>query len=318
MPSDTASSALPSGKEPPRRPEDVAARVDLADLRAVLQHGRPPARVGTVDETVLCVHGLGHDSWDFAPLAVQCPRDLSLRTFDLPGFGPARIDDAAPTAVVLADLVNAIAAEARALPRPPVVVASSLGGHAALLAALEHPGVFAGMVLLSPGGLVEVPQAMQAVLRGYYSADAIMGRPDDEIIRNSRRIFANPHPLGEALAVRKLSLHRADRAIKERFAVPFASVCDDVFKRPVLGEVHHLKGLPLSVIFGSGDVVVPLSSGRALESRADARLHILDRCGHCAHLEDIDRTATLVFAFAHETFARAAIAQPLGGPHVPR
>ena len=36
-----------------------------------------------------------------------------------------------------------------------------------------------------------------------------MGRPDDEIVRNSRRIFVGPHPLSDALAVRKLSLHRA-------------------------------------------------------------------------------------------------------------
>lgn len=287
----------------------MPAHVDEALLRRVLADGRPPARSGAGDDVLLCVHGLGHDSWDYAPLAAACPSDLAVHTFDLPGFGPARLDDAAPRTVVLADLAGAIVAAARALPRPPVVVASSLGGHAALIAALENPGVFAGLALLSPGGLVEVPTPMQQVLRNYYSAESIMGRPDDEIVRNSRRIFVAPHPLSDALAVRKLSLHRADRALKERFAVPFASVCDDVFKRPVLKEVNQLKGLPMSVVFGSGDVVVPLSSGRLLESHCGARLHILDRAGHCPHLEAIDRTGAILFSFARQVFAgRASVA----------
>jgi pimeloyl-ACP methyl ester carboxylesterase len=46
------------------------------------------------------------------------------------------------------------------------------------MAALDHPELFAGIALLSPGGLVQVPTATQAVLRAYYGVDAIMNRPD--------------------------------------------------------------------------------------------------------------------------------------------
>lgn len=289
----------------PLRPEDVPGVVDVGLLKAVLAAGRPAPRAGDADNALLCVHGLGHDAWDFGPLQRARPADLSVVTYDLPGFGPARVDDKAPAPVTLAILAASIVEAARQLPRPPVVVASSLGGHAALIAALEHPGVFAGLALLSPGGLVEVPSAMQSVLRNYYSVDAIIGRPDDEIVRNSRRIFVRPHTLSDALAVRKLSLHRAPRTTKEKFALPFATVCDDVFKRPVLSDVHRLKGLPMTVLFGDGDVVVPLSSGRYLEDRCGAKLHILERCGHCPHLEDIDRTAAILFAFARNVFASA-------------
>lgn len=288
----------------PTRPEDVPAVVDVGLLREVLRSGRPQPRAGDARETLLCVHGLGHDAWDFAPLQQARPADLSVVAVDLPGFGPGRVDDKAPAPVTLAILAAAIVEEAQKLPRPPVVVASSLGGHAALIAALENPGAFAGLALLSPGGLVEVPQAMQAVLRGYYSVDAIVGRPDDEIVRNSRRIFVRPHTLSDALAVRKLALHRSPRTTKEKFAVPFASVCDDVFKRPVLNEVHRLKGLPMSVLFGDGDVVVPLSSGRYLEDRCGAKLHILERTGHCPHLENVERSGEIIFNFARHVFER--------------
>ncbi|MDP2340487.1 MAG: alpha/beta hydrolase [Deltaproteobacteria bacterium] len=301
--------------ELPTTPDALPADVDVALLRQVLAAGRPAARAGAGDDVVLCVHGLGHDAWDFGPLQAHRPADVSVLTFDLPGFGPARIDDTAPQRVLMADLVDAVTAAARALPRPPVLVGSSLGGHAALMAALAHPGLFAGLVLLSPGGLVEVPSAMQSMLRGYYGVDAILNRPDEEIVRNSKRIFVRPHTRSDALAVRKLALHRSPREIRERFAVPFASLCDDVFKHPVLADVHRLKGLPMSVLFGDGDVVVPLSSGRFLEDRCDARLHILRGVGHCPHLEDAAGTAALVFAFARDVFANAHTA---GVSHVSR
>lgn len=287
----------------PTRPEDVPAVVDDALVRAVLLRGRPPERAGAAPETVLTVHGLGHDRWDFGPLTALCPPDLSIVNLELPGFGPARLDDAAPTTITMADLKNAVLAAAKALPRPPVVCASSLGGHAALMAALEEPGLFAGLALLSPGGLVEVPSALQATLRAYYSVDAILNRPDDEIVKNSRRIFVRAHPQSDLLATRKLTLHRAARALKLNFATPFASICDDVFRHPVLAHIEQLRGLPITVLFGDGDVVVPLSSGRALEARAGAKLTILDRTGHCPHLEDAPRTADIVFGFAHRVFA---------------
>jgi pimeloyl-ACP methyl ester carboxylesterase len=305
----SSSSPLPEGVPAavPLVPADVPAAVSVALLRATLAHGRPPAQAGAsgTGRHVLFVHGLGHDAWDFAPLVSRLPDDVVGRAFDLPGFGPGVLD-APPLSLTMAMLVEALVVQARACPRPPVVVASSLGGHVALLAALADPGLFAGLVLLAPGGLVEVPRPMQAVLRKYYAMDAILDRGDDEIVGNSRRIFVRPNALCEQLAARKLAWHRAPMEAKLAFATPFSSIIDDVFARPVLADVHRLRGLPMLTIFGAGDVVVPLSSGRALEDRCRARLLILDRVGHCPHLEVADVVAGHAFAFAQQVFADAA------------
>jgi pimeloyl-ACP methyl ester carboxylesterase len=307
-PSSTSSPASLAASGPvPLRPEDVPAHVSVELLRAVLAAGRPPAQAGTSTDGrhVLFVHGLGHDAWDFGPLMQRLPDGVVGHAVDLPGFGPGLLDEPSPSSLTLAQLQDSVLAQARACPRPPVVVASSLGGHAALLAALFQPGAFAGLVLLAPGGLVEAPQPTQAVLKKYYAVDAIKARRDDEIVANSRRIFSRPHPLCEQLAARKLCWHRAPDDLKDRFARPFSTVIDDVFLRPVLRDVHRLKGLPMLVIFGAGDVVVPLSAGRLLESACKARLVILDRIGHCPHLEDADTTARLVFDFVDATFDAA-------------
>jgi pimeloyl-ACP methyl ester carboxylesterase len=294
--------------ELPRRPQDVPDAVDDALLAAVLADGRPPLAVGSAPETILYVHGLGHDAWDFGRMVERhnSESQLSARVMDMPGFGPPLLDKPA-TPVTMAMLVDAVVQAARACPRPPVICASSLGGHVALFAAMQHPGVFAGLSLLAPGGLVEVPSATQAVLRAYYSVDGIMGRKDDEIVRNSRRIFVRPQAVSEALATRKLCWHRSSRAMKERFAVPFSSIVGDVFGCYLGGSIHQLQGVPMQVIFGEGDVVVPLSSGRLLERACGARLHILRGVGHTPHLEDPDTTWRLVSDFARAAFAGTPI-----------
>lgn len=296
----------------PRRPEDVPPAVADELLQALLHDGRPPAQSGADNGApVLFVHGLGHDAWDFGPVVERVLRtapSLSLRAFDLPGFGPA-LAEKPPTAITLADLTAALVAQAKACARPPVVVASSLGGHVALMAALAEPGLFAGLSLLAPGGLVAVPTPTQAVLRAYYTVDAIMGRADADIVRNSRRIFVRPVEASDRLATRKLAWHRASTANKERFAVPFSSIVDDVFRRYVGDVVHRLKGLPMQVIFGEGDVVVPLASGRLLERNAGASLHIMRGVGHTPHLEDPDTTWRLIERF---------VLSMQGEPNVPR
>jgi pimeloyl-ACP methyl ester carboxylesterase len=305
----------PSPDPVPLRPDAVPASVSVAALRAILQANRPPPRCGVSADNrhVAFVHGLGHDAWDFGPLVARLPDGVVGHAVDLPGFGPGLLD-APPTTLSLAMLEQSVLSQARACPRPPVVVASSLGGHAALGAALAHPEAFSGLCLLAPGGLIEIPRPTQAVLKKYYAVDAIKGRSDDEIVANSRRIFARPHPLGEQLAARKLAWHRSPDDVKQRFALPFSTVIDDVFVQPVLPHVHRLRDrLPILVIFGAGDVVVPLVAGRVLEDRCRARLVILDRVGHCPHLEAPDATAELVFDFVCATFAAAPVV-PSTGP----
>jgi pimeloyl-ACP methyl ester carboxylesterase len=93
--------------------------------------------------------------------------------------------------------------------------------------------------------------------------------------------------------------------MKERFAVPFASIVPDVWGHYLGDVVHRLKGLPMQVIFGEGDVVVPLSSGRLLERACGARLSILRSVGHTPHLEDPDTTWQLVRSFADDVFVAA-------------
>lgn len=290
------------------RPEDVPSRVSDELLFAVLRHGRPSGQEGEIEvggarcptvqkgrgRPVLCVHGLGHDAWDFAPLFDAGLGDVALLALDLPGFGLA---DKPAYDVTLALLVEAVLGAAERCARPPVVVASSLGGHVALLAAEREPDAFDALFLVAPGGLEAASDSATALARAYYSFDAICARADDDVVRNSRRIFVGPHPAREALAARKLALHRSSH--KSSFARAFASIVDDVFRHPLADRIAEIR-VPMRLVFGDGDIIVPAAVGLRVAERHGLELTVLEGVGHLPMVEAPDAFAHALAGFLDE------------------
>lgn len=287
-------------------PDDVPAHVsaELAHAwvealhpraaRAVLEVqgvGFPLFRKGE-GAPLLFVHGLGHDASDFLPCFLDPPDGFEVAALDLPGFGLA---DKPRRDYPLALLREAVLCAAASLPSPPVVVGSSLGGHVAALAARAQPGAFAGLVLVAPGGLSVTPFAMQAVAKRYYSHQAVMARSDDDIVRNARRIFAEPSPAREAQAARKLALHRSP--LRETFAWPFAEVVRGVFDEPIGGFLGSLS-LPLHLVSGERDLVVSALECRIAADRAKLPFHLLRGLGHLPMREDPARFAATLLPLA--------------------
>lgn len=302
----------------PTRPEAVASRVDDAQLAATLRAGQPAglsgAEHGVLDvrgigcptvalgrgAPILCIHGLGHDSFDWTPFFVQCTQataagraNVRVHAIDLPGFGLA--DKPADATYDLQLLVDAVLAVADACGAPPVVVASSLGGHIAILAALQRPTAFARMFLCAPGGLVSAPSPMQALLRAYYGVDAIAGRPEGELVTNSRKIFATGgSAVDDVLAARKLSVRRSSRA--REFAVPFAGYVDDVFRHGIFDRMRDLR-VPVAILVGERDMVVAPDACAAAARSISCRFTVMPNVGHCPHLEAPAPFADAVLSF---------------------
>lgn len=293
-------------------PERVPASLDDDAVAAALRAGRPEGAAGVITvlgagcptvgagagRPVLLVHGLGHDLWDWAPFFVRCSTKAQLLALDLPGFGladkPAVLEGGRRWDLQV--FVDAVKAAAASLPAPPVVVGSSLGGHLAMLAALQAPALFSRLVLANPGGLMDAGFIVQTTVRAYYAEAAICARSDEEIVRNSRRIFARPgHPLDDALAARKLAVHRSGR--RAEFARPFAAVCDDVFRHGVRQRLGELR-VPCLFLSGSADVVVPPDVVASAARDMGARFMMFDNVGHCPHLEAPDAFADAVIPFA--------------------
>jgi len=305
-------------------PADVPAHVDdellAATLRAAWPTGTqqttlsvaglsfPLLSLGSGDVDVLCVHGLGHDCADFAPLFARRPDGVRLHALDLPGFGVA---DKGPARVDLPLLADALDTAIAHLGRSVSLIASSLGGHVALLSLLRgseasHVSVsqrniaraaVRALVLAAPGGLATATAGQAALARAYYGEEAISARSEDELLRNSHRIFVKG--IGDAdsrrIAARKLAIHRSPS--RRAFARPFASVVDSVFDHPLADRFASLD-LPVLLVRGSHDVVVeraPLVVAAARAPRAE--LVELTGIGHLPMVEDADRFARLAFDF---------------------
>jgi pimeloyl-ACP methyl ester carboxylesterase len=98
-------------------------------------------------DPLIALHPLALDAGAFAGVAqVLACQNLRTLAVDLPGFGktPALEEPLTP-----ARLAAPVIELARSLERPPLLVGMSMGGRVALEAALTHPKLFRGIVLVA-------------------------------------------------------------------------------------------------------------------------------------------------------------------------
>ena len=267
--------------------------------RVRLLRGGPPH--GT---PVVLVHGGGSDnaaiSWFqvFGALARSHP----VLALDLPGSGYTTgvpIDGRPSAMADLAVEVIAGAGVARA-----VWIGVSMGGDVVLNVGLRHPGRVAGLVLVAPGGLVERFRNA-ASQRAAWLAARLPDRVLLPLLRWANRftgtaLRAMVHdPATVAPEVRDEMVREARR--------PGAGLGYLRYNQAVLGPrgmTNDLSGsvgaitAPALFFHGRRDGLVPPSgSVRAAAAMPDARVVLLEDCGHWAQLEAGERFLAEVAAF---------------------
>jgi pimeloyl-ACP methyl ester carboxylesterase len=296
------------------RPEDVPARVHSADLENQLLFNRPQGHQQVLStphgelfwveagsgRPVLFVHGLGHDAWDWRPLFERRPQGLKYAALDLPGFGLSELD---PRPGIVERMRDAVLHAATILEEKPIVVGSSLGGHLALLAALKAPDAFAGLLLVSPGGLYLPPTPMRRMAQELYRFENLVGRSDADVVAGARRIFSTPHKKREELAARKLAIHRSEK--KRAYMAPFAQLVAEVFDHNVGEDLGRLDQ-PVEMVFGDRDAIVPHPLVKKVATRWRIPFHLLHEVGHLPMVEAPQRFGQIAHAFFNRVFQSEA------------
>lgn len=108
-------------------------------------------------QPVLCLHGAGHASGDFALMAERLKSDFEIIALDWPGHGQSPDCGRPPSAAHYASIAEG-ALEALYLERP-VLMGSGIGGAAALIAAARHPERYAALILCNMPGLAPIGPA---------------------------------------------------------------------------------------------------------------------------------------------------------------
>jgi pimeloyl-ACP methyl ester carboxylesterase len=258
-----------------------------------------PAALG---EPALCVHGLEGSSRNWTDLMDLLRPALAVEALDLPGFGdsPPRPDGRYSIAA-LAQTVTALIKR-----RGPVhLIGNSLGGAVCVKVAATRPDLVRTLTLVSPAlpdsrprldllrfPLISLPRVGTRLLRRYQALP-----PENRVADVITNCYSDPGLFPQArFAAEVAELTRRD-SLDYSAAALVGSIRTLTAETLRVGRARAWRDAaritaPSLVIYGSHDRLVDARmAGRAARAFAHARIVVLPRTGHLAHMEHPDAVA---------------------------
>ena len=237
-------------------------------------------QVGEGDRRVVLLHGFGgnKDNWLFNLEALAEGR--TVYALDFPGHGESdkRVGDGS-----VAGLGTTVAGFLDALGIDKVdLVGHSMGAAGAMAVAVAAPGRVRSLALLAPAGLGQ--EINTGYLRGFVGAQSRR-----ELKPHVEKLFADPALVTREMLENLLKFKRLDGAQAALTTVLEGFVSGDV-QAAVLVEPVAALGIPILVVAGAEDQVIPAGHGAALGGKAEVQ--VLEGKGHMVHLEaagDVNR-----------------------------
>ncbi len=246
---------------------------------------------------VLFVHGLGsagYLEWRFNLPALA--RSHRVYAPDLPGFGRSDKPEAGYGIPLFARVIEQYI---RARRLKPVLVGASLGGRVALEVALRSPGSVRRLVLVNSLGVVRpnvqplyplllLPRVGEGVLR--VVKEALHRLPADAIRGGARRFLGLrgdvDRVLDEPYLARLREMHAAEGYPRAYTATVRSLANPDAYRSDSLLARLAGTGLPVLLIWGEGDRLLPLARVRLAHQRLPgAQLEVIQGAGHAPQAE---------------------------------
>ncbi len=276
--------------------------VSLGDYE-VFVRSAPGPQAPEDAEPALCVHGLEGSSRNWTDLIDLLRNRLACEAMDLPGFGdsPPRPDGRYSTAA-LAQTVVALIEKKQA---PVHLIGNSLGGAVCVKVAATRPDLLKTLTLISPA-LPDSRPRLDLIRFPVMSLPRVGSRlvKQYQVLPPERRVadvittcYGEPALFQQArFATEVAELTRRDE-LGHAAAVLIGSV--RTLTAEFLRKGRHSAWrdaarvtAPTLVIYGSRDRLVDARmAGRAAHQFADARVVVLPRTGHVAHMEHPDAVA---------------------------
>jgi pimeloyl-ACP methyl ester carboxylesterase len=276
--------------------------VSLGDYE-VFVRSAPGPQAPEDAEPALCVHGLEGSSRNWTDLIDLLRIRLACDAMDLPGFGdsPPRPDGRYSIAA-LAQTVIALAEKKQA---PVHLIGNSLGGAVCVKVAATRPDLIKTLTLISPAlpdsrprldlirfPVMSMPRVGARVVKQYQVLP-----PERRVADVITTCYGDPSLFSsDRFAIEVAELTRRDE-LGHAAAVLIGSV--RTLTAEFLRKGRHSAWrdaarvtAPTLVIYGSRDRLVDARmAGRAAHQFADARVVVLPRTGHVAHMEQPDAVA---------------------------
>lgn len=229
---------------------------------------------------VLLLHGFGADlnTWMFSqPALAEGRRVIAL---DLPGHGGSAKEVGAGNVERLTDAVEG-AAGALGIERAHLV-GHSMGGAVAASLALRRPELAATLTLIASAGLG--PDINAAFIDGFVRASRRR-----EAIEVPGLLVHDPALVSRAMVEDVLRYKRLDGVAAALSTIAEAWFTGGRQSLDLTEQIAALQ-LPIQIIWGREDRIIPVSHAEALAARVP--VHILDQTGHLPHMEkagDVNR-----------------------------
>jgi pimeloyl-ACP methyl ester carboxylesterase len=276
--------------------------VSLGDYE-VFVRSAPGPQAPEDAEPALCVHGLEGSSRNWTDLIDLLRTRLACDAMDLPGFGdsPPRPDGRYSIAA-RAQTVIALIGKKQA---PVHLIGNSLGGAVCVKVAATRPDLIKTLTLISPAlpdsrprldlirfPVMSMPRVGARVVKQYQVLP-----PERRVADVITTCYGDPSLFSsDRFAIEVAELTRRDE-LGHAAAVLIGSV--RTLTAEFLRKGRHSAWrdaarvtAPTLVIYGSRDRLVDARmAGRAAHQFADARVVVLPRTGHVAHMEQPDAVA---------------------------
>jgi pyruvate dehydrogenase E2 component (dihydrolipoyllysine-residue acetyltransferase) len=230
-------------------------------------------QVGEGDRPVVLLHGFGgdKDNWLFNLEALSEGR--TVYALDLPGHGESdkRVADGsvAGLAATVVGFLDAVGTDTVDL------VGHSMGAAVAMAVAIAAPGRVRSLALVAPAGLGQ--EINVDYLRGFVAAQSRR-----ELKPHVEKLFADPALVTRDLLENLLKFKRLDGAQAALAALLDGFVSGDR-QVAVLAEPVAALGIPILVVAGADDQVIPAGHAAALGGKAEVQ--VLEGRGHMVHME---------------------------------
>jgi pimeloyl-ACP methyl ester carboxylesterase len=263
--------------------------VDIAGARVrIREEGDPSA------PPLVLIHGFAHslETWDGWAEALES--EYRVIRYDLLGHGltgPDPKERYAPEerAGFLGEILSALNIE------DAIIAGNSLGGLAAWRFASNNPDRVTALILISPGayalnGVSDEPADIPAAMKAY-----LLTAPEAGVRASAELIYADDLRItDERIAVMRDMIRREGngkaliRSLEE-------------FTLPDPTEALAQIAAPTLILWGEGDILIPVEQGRRIESAIpNARLIAYPGVGHAAQEEAPEQTAVDVISFLRE------------------
>ena len=225
--------------------------------------------------TLVLIHGVNDQAGTWAPIVPKLAKNHRLIIPDLPGHG-----DSAPASgpltmqQVLDGFTKIVAAETG--DEPIVLAGNSMGGWVALLYTIEHPQKVKQLILEDASGMTWPIGKLPLV-----------PKTRDEAAVGMRAVFGAHTPLPPNYVldamVRRARSNQMLRMLQAKAAPMFVD-----------NDLASIKA-PVTMICGDSDGLLPVDYAKAMQSRmANAKLHVIERCGHIPHRQKPEQFASLL------------------------